>query len=82
MTTSIMTTPQIDAYWFLQQEIVQNFADLLKENFSKADELIASDDNFDNVITYNACYTLYQQHLAQATEAHQEDYLTQYYAHD
>lgn len=46
-----------------QQEVVQNFFWLLNNDFTEADRLIESDENFDHINTFNACYTLYQEHL-------------------
>lgn len=46
-----------------QQEVVENFYWLLQHDFTEADRLIQSDENFDHVNTFNACYTLYQEHL-------------------
>ena len=58
-----------------QQEVVANFYNLLHDDFTEADRLIQSDNNFGNIITFNACYDLYQQHIADKRENDREMFI-------
>lgn len=62
-------------FWDNQQQVVENFYELLYTNFTEADRLIQDDENFEHVLTYNACYQLYQEHCKEQAEYDREQYL-------
>lgn len=71
-----MSTPQTDAFWQKQQEVFENFAELLVDDFHQADLLIQDETNFDHVTTFNRCYNLYTEFVADNIFWQQEQYLT------
>ena len=77
-----MSTKQTDSFWSNQQAVVEDFSRLLDEDFTKADELVQSDENFDHVNTFNACYELYGRYVKEFAEQSNDEFTNQTQKHN
>ena len=77
-----MSTTQTDSFWANQQAVVEDFSRLLDEDFTKADDLIQSDENFDHINTFNACYELYKQSVKDHAEQSNDELINQIQKHN
>lgn len=73
-----MTTLQTDAYWAKQQSLIENFSDLLEDDYTEADNLwlhYQTDPNI-NRATFKRMEVLRSEHLSNKCEQDREDWIT------
>lgn len=72
-----MSDIRLDGYWERQQEIVEDFKDWLKHDFTVADTIYQQMqmDNDLDARTFDRCEAAYKKHVKEHTEAESENLL-------
>ena len=75
-----------DYFWKRQQQIVENFTDLVEgDNITEADKVVTDmeDDKEMHPSTYFECRKIYDEFVNEATKFHNDEHLTnQVYKHE